>query len=190
MQDLFDPTRHEPLDAPAWTDTAAHQAIDRICASAETEFDAHEGNWLPHPQDEPPRPGYRSHNLYWGAAGVLLALRHLASQGAVALQRDYIPWIERLPERAAADVADEQHGSASYLFGESGALLLAFLATRRAAFADRLHAVVQGNLHNTANEPLWGNAGTVLAAIHMAEADAARGGPSWCSRPSRPCSTT
>ena len=38
--------------------------------------------------------------------------------------------------------------------------------------ADRLHAVVQGNQHNTAQEPLWGNAGTLLAAIRMAESGA------------------
>jgi hypothetical protein len=60
--------------------------------------------------------------------------------------------------------------SASYLFGESAALLQAWLLTHRDDFADRLHAVVQGNLRNPAREPLWGNAGTVLAAIRMAEA--------------------
>jgi hypothetical protein len=170
MLDLFDPSRHEPLDAPPWTDAAAQQAIARICASAEAEFDPHEGAWLLHPQDEPPREGDRSFNVYWGAAGVVLALRHLASQGAVALARDYTPWAERYPALVAAEAADEMHGSASYLFGESGALLLAWRATRRDTLADRLHEVVQGNLHNPANEPLWGNPGTVLAAIHMAEA--------------------
>jgi hypothetical protein len=35
-----------------------------------------------------------------------------------------------------------------------------------------LHAVVRGNLRNAAHEPLWGNAGTLLAAIRMAEAGA------------------
>ncbi|MFZ5551333.1 MAG: lanthionine synthetase C family protein [Pseudomonadota bacterium] len=172
MQSLFDPARHEPLTQAPWTDAAARQAIERICTSAEAEFDAATGTWLLHPQDEPPEPGYRSHNLYFGAAGVMLALRHLASQGAVKLQRDHTPWIAQLPERAAAQAAEEQHGNASYLFGESGALLLAWMATRRDSFADRLFDVVQGNLHNPVNEPLWGNSGTVLAAIHMAEASA------------------
>lgn len=170
MHDLFDPARHEPLDAPPWSDAAALQAIERICASAEAEFDEREGAWLLHPQDDPPREGYRSYNVYFGAAGVVLALRHLAAQGAITLQRDYTPWVERCPAKVAAEVAEEMHGSASYLFGESGALLLAWLATRQDAFADRLHALVQGNLHNPVNEPLWGNPGTVLAAIHMAEA--------------------
>jgi hypothetical protein len=170
MQELFDPARHEPLDAPPWTDAAAQQAIARICASADAEFDEHEGGWLLHPQDEPTQAGQRSFNLYYGAAGVMLALRHLASQGAVSPQRDYTPWAESLPERVAADTTGGLHGSASYLFGDSGALLLAYKATGRPAFADRLHAAALGNLHNAANEPLWGNAGTVLAAIHMAEA--------------------
>jgi hypothetical protein len=48
-------------------------------------------------------------------------------------------------------------------------LLLAWLNTGRDDIANRLHAVVQGNQHNGAQEPLWGNAGTVLAAIRMAE---------------------
>jgi len=170
MQDLFDPTKHEPLCATPWSEAAAHGAIQRICAAAEAEFDESQGSWLLHPQDDPPQPGSRSFNFYWGAAGVVWALRHLRTQGAVASGRDYTPWIERYPEWVAIEAAEEQHGSASYLFGESAPLLLAWMVTRRAALSDRLHAVVQGNLHNPAHEPLWGNAGTVLAAIHAAEA--------------------
>lgn len=170
MSELFDPARHEPLTATPWSEAAARQAIERICASAEAEFDEAEGSWLLHPQDDPPKPGARSLNLDWGASGVVWALRDLAGQGAVRLRRDYTPWIERYPERVRLEAAHEQHGSASYLFGESSALLLAWMASRRAETADRLYAVVQGNLHNPAHEPLWGNAGTMLAAIHMAEA--------------------
>jgi hypothetical protein len=170
MQDLLDPARHEALCDMPWSVSAAQQAVAHICQSAESAFDQAEGAWLLHPQDDPPRPGYRSYNMYWGAAGVVWALRYLQAQGAVFLTRDYIPWIERFPALVAAEAAEEMHGSASYLFGESGPLLLAFKATGRAAFADRLLAVVEGNLHNPANEPLWGNSGTVLAAIHAAEA--------------------
>ena len=97
------------------------------------------------------------------------ALGHLAQAGAVGLERDYTRWIERYPDGVREEAAGEQHGSASYLFGESSALLLAWMQTRRGDVADRLHAVVQGNQHNSAHEPLWGNAGTVLAAIRMAE---------------------
>jgi hypothetical protein len=172
MQSLFDPARHEPLAAPAWDPDLASAAIARIVAAAEAEFDDDEGSWLLHPDDEPPHAGARSSNLYWGAAGVVWALRHLAAVGAVRLSRDYAPWMARYPDRVRDEAAGEQHGSASYLFGEGGPLLLAWLDTRREDVADRLYAVVRGNLRNPAQEPLWGNAGTLLAAIRMAEAGA------------------
>lgn len=170
MQELFDPARHEALTVQAWSPERAQRAIERICAAAEDEFDEREGSWLLHPQDDPVQPGARSLNLYWGATGVVWALGHLATAGAVRLRRDYTRWIERYPDGLREEAAGEQHGSASYFFGESAALLLAWMQTRRGDLADRLHAVVQGNQHNSANEPLWGNAGTVLAAIRMAEA--------------------
>jgi len=172
MQPLFDPARHEPLAATPWHPDLAIAAITRIAAAAEAEFDDREGNWLLHPDDEPPHRGARSANLYWGAAGVVWALRHLAAAGAIRLARDYAPWIAGYPDRVRDEAAAEPHGNASYLFGESGPLLLAWLDTRRDDVADRLHAVVRGNLHNPAHEPLWGNAGTLLAAIRMAEAGA------------------
>lgn len=169
MQELFDPARHEALTVQTWSPDLAHRAIERICAAAEDEFDELEGSWLLHPQDEPAQPGARSLNLYWGATGVVWALRHLATADAVRLRRNYTRWIEHYPDGVREEAAGEQHGSASYLFGESSALLLAWMQTRRGDVADRLHAVVQGNQHNSAHEPLWGNAGTVLAAIRMAE---------------------
>lgn len=178
MQELFDSARHEPLKVQTWDAALAHRAIERICAAAEDEFDEQSGSWLLHPQDDPAQPGARSLNLYWGATGVVWALHHLAKVDAVGLRRDYTRWIEDYPDGVREDAAGEQHGSASYLFGESSALLLAWMHTRRDDVADRLHVVVQGNQHNSAHEPLWGNSGTVLAAIHMAESgDAHRWGP-------------
>lgn len=172
MQALFDPARHEALSAQAWQPARALGAIERICASADDEFSPADGHWPWHPQDDPPQPGARSFNLYWGATGVVWALRHLASAGAVSCRHDHSPWVARYPDLLREEAADEAHGTASYLFGESAALLLAWRQTRQPEFAQRLHAAVRGNLHNPAHEPLWGNAGTLLAAIHMAEAGA------------------
>jgi hypothetical protein len=169
MQELFDPARHEALAIQTWSPDLAYHAIKRICAAAEDEFDELAGSWLLHPQDDPAQPGARSLNLYWGATGVVWALRHLATAGAVGLKRDYTRWIERYPDGVREEAAGEQHGGASYLFGESSALLLAWLQTRRVDIAERLYTVVQSNQHNCAHEPLWGNSGTVLAAIRMAE---------------------
>jgi hypothetical protein len=101
---------------------------------------------------------------------VVWALRHLSAQGAATLERDYTRWIEQYPGRVQDESAAEQHGNASYLFGESAALLLAWRVTQRDECAARLYDVVKGNLHNSAHEPLWGNSGTMLAAVHCAEA--------------------
>lgn len=171
MPTLFDPARHEALHAQPWQPELAQRAIERIAQAAEDEFDEAAGSWLLHPQDDPPQPGARSLNLYWGAVGVVWALRHLAAVGAIPAGRDHTRWIERYPDGLRQEAAEEQHGHASYFFGESAALLLAWQHTGRSEFAERLHQVVLGNQHNPVNEPLWGNSGTVLAAIHLADAD-------------------
>ena len=170
---LFDAQRHEPLAGAAWSEDAARAAIARIGAAAEHAFDEARGAWRWHPQDDPPAPDAVSYNVYWGAAGAVWALRHLAREGAVTLARDYTPWIERYPALMRDEAAGEQHGSASYLFGESAPLLMAWQHTRRSDLAARLHDVVKGNLHNPAQEPLWGDGGTMLVAIHAAEAEGA-----------------
>jgi hypothetical protein len=113
VQELFDPARHEALTVQTWSPDLAHRAIERICAAAEDEFDEREGSWRLHPQDEPAQPGARSLNLYWGATGVVWALRHLAKADAVGLKRDYTRWIERYPDGVRQEAAGEQHGSAS-----------------------------------------------------------------------------
>lgn len=170
MQRLYDPARHEPLTSTAWNEVAARQAIVRIAASAEAEFDAALGNWSLHPLDQPDPPGVRQVDLYFGSLGAIWALRDLAAQDAITLRTDFLPVIEAGPGQLRSSMADYPHGSASFLCGESGALLLQWMATRRGEVAERLFAVVKGNLHNGAREPLWGNPGTVLAAIHMSEA--------------------
>ncbi|WP_418317917.1 lanthionine synthetase C family protein [Piscinibacter sakaiensis] len=166
---LFDPARHQPLTTTAWNADAAWQAVRRIAAAAEAEFDAADAGWKTHPLDDAQQPGAQ-HHLYFGAAGVIWALRHLQHQQAIELQTDFSAAIEQLPRRTRDALAHEQHGSASYLLGESGALLLQWRATHQAATADALFDVVRGNLRNPAREALWGSPGTLVAAIHMAEA--------------------
>ena len=172
-QPLFDPARHEPLTATPWNAELARAAIRRIAASAELEFERrgpHAGSWRSHPLDEPKPPDRRAFDLYMGAGGVIWALRDLASQGAIELRTDFTPWIAGLLERNRTVLGTPQHGTASFLCGDAGLLLLQWSVSRDSATADALHAIVTGNLHNTALEALWGNPGTVLAAIHMAEA--------------------
>lgn len=177
MNGLFDPKRHEPLLAQPWDEAAAHAAIRRIAESALAAFDPGLG-WRAHPLDDPEPPIDHFHNLYFGSGGVIWALRHLAQAGAIEALPDFGPFVATLRDANRPLLADSKHGTASYLFGDSGLDLLHWTVQPHAAVAERLFDTVQGNLHNPAREPLWGNPGTVLAAIHMAEAT---GEPRWTS---------
>ena len=169
MTGLFDPARHEPLQAAPWDEAAARETIRRIADSALAAYEPGLG-WRAHPLDEPAPPIDRFYNLYFGAGGVIWALRHLAQAGAIGCLPDFTPFVATLREANRPLLADIRHGTASYLFGDAGLDLLHWTLRPDEALAQRLFDTVQGNLHNPVREALWGNPGTVLAAIHMAEA--------------------
>lgn len=169
MTGLFDPARHEPLRAVPWNEGAARAAVDRIVASAVAEVRTGDG-WLAHPLDDPQTPGQVDLPLHHGAGGVVLALRYLQRGGAVAVLPDFGALVASLHERNHADLADHRHGSASLLIGDVGLDLLHWTLQPAEWLAQRLHASITGNLHNPVREALWGNAGTALAAIFLAEA--------------------
>lgn len=168
-QRLFDPLRHEPLAGAAWSERAAREAITRIADAAFAEFEGERG-WVCHPQDEPATPDERYHGLYLGAAGVIWALEHLAAQGAVERRIDFAPFVKGIVDRNRLALDAPQHGMASYMLGDSGTQWLQWRFEPSAAHAQALYDTVQGNLHNPVREALWGSPGSVLAAIHVAEA--------------------
>jgi len=76
---LFDPTRHEPLRTAPWSEARARAAIERIVRDTEARFSA-EKFWPPHPKDsDSSEPSY---TLYFGACGVIWALRYLHAASA------------------------------------------------------------------------------------------------------------
>ncbi len=177
LTDLFDAARHEPLTGVPWSDAAAQAAIARIVASTLAEYEPGQG-WLTHPLDDPETPDERVCPLYHGAGGVVLALRFLAQRGAAVHLPDFTPLVAGLYTRHHPLLADARHGSASWLLGDVGIDLLHWTLAPEEALLQRLHASILGNLHNTANEALWGNPGTVLGAIHLAQTT---GQPRWAS---------
>jgi hypothetical protein len=169
MTGLFDPARHEPLQAPAWDEAAARAAIRHIADACLAAFEPGLG-WRAHPLDDPEPPIEHFHNLYFGSGGVIWSLRHLAQGGAIDAPPDFTPFVATLRQANRPLLAGREHGTASYLFGDAGLDLLHWTLQPDAALAQRLFDAVQGNLHNPVREALWGNPGTVLAAIHLAEA--------------------
>jgi hypothetical protein len=167
---LFDADRHEPLDGSGWSEAGARAALRAIVDDTLAAFD-HHALWPEHPLDAPASPEPRSFALYDGAGGVIWALRRLAAAGAAPGLPDFSGTVATLAERNRVGAPADQR--ASYLFGDAGLLLLQWQmapGADKAGLEDRLFATVQGNLDHPAREPLWGNPGSALAAVHMVEA--------------------
>ncbi|MDO9093248.1 MAG: LanC-like protein [Rubrivivax sp.] len=165
---LYGPERHEPLAGEPWNEGAARAAIQHWVAAALSAFDPARG-WSAHPREDGGPPGEPLCELYGGAGGAIWALEHLAQAGASDKRWDFSHFVQGLAAQQVAAVEGSQHGTASFLIGESGLLLLQWKLTHDEAAAQRLFEVVQGNLQNPVREQLWGSSGSVLAAIAMAE---------------------
>lgn len=171
MSTLFDPARHEALDAGlAWSEDRARAAVQAIVRDAE-QARAPDGAWPVHPLDEEgtlPRGGFKS--LYLGAAGVVWALWYLQREGAATLTA--LDPAEAIAQADAAYRADPDTGEVvpSYYLGEVGILLARWSIAREAAVAERLFAAVAANIDNPTNEALWAAPGTMGAAWHLWQA--------------------
>lgn len=166
---LHQPGRHESLVQAEWSEAAALAGVQAIASDAHARYDEARG-WPAHPLDEPESPDTRWAMLYFGAGGVIWGLQRLAALGAAESPRDYAPVLPGLVARNRAATESWGHGTGSYLMGDAGLLLLSWLTHRDRDTAQRLMDVVSSNIHHPACEQLWGNPGTMLAAVHMAEA--------------------
>lgn len=160
---LFEAERHEPLRERPWDETRARETIARIVVEAERVFSP-ESLWPVHPLDDRP-----SASLYFGAAGVIWAIDHLAEQGAVKPQREWAPLLE--PIRARNDALLEAIPSVrhAFLVGDAGMALVGHRLTRGALWIERMAAAARANLAHPSNELFIGAPGTLLAASALHE---------------------
>jgi hypothetical protein len=171
---LWSEDRHEPLAELDWDEDRARSFIQRIVSDTERRFE--EGGWWPmHPQDDAdPKPG---HTLYFGAAGVVWALRYLRACGAATTRIDFRP---RLTELLQANRMSMERTAGlpfpSYLMGDTPILLLAHWDDAIEGTADALAALIESNLDSPERELMWGAPGTMLAAWFMHQRTAA---PVW-----------
>jgi lanthionine synthetase-like protein len=166
LAELFRPEEHEPLAGDEWSDARAEEAIAAIVADAEARYDGTRWPWHPRDGEE-----FGFSDVYIGGAGMIWALDELGSTGwddaAVSFIDHY---------RARPSPWDEDPVEASFHFGELGIALVAFLQTRDAGIADRVHELVLAALDSEANEVMYGTPGAML----IAEAMLARTGePRW-----------
>jgi lantibiotic modifying enzyme len=168
---LFDPARHEPLHPLDWDEGRVRGAIQQIVDDAEQHFSP-DRYWPMHPQDAESEDELKQvqPTLYFGACGVVWALHHLLARGAATLSRSYLDTLDALQPHQAAWLAslpgDER---ASYLMGDTPLLMLAQQHAPTAERAERIAALIAGNLDHPAREVLWGSPGTLLAALLMFE---------------------
>jgi Lanthionine synthetase C-like protein len=169
---LYDPARHEALQAIPWDEATVRAAIERIVGDTERRFSP--GHYWPlHPRDvggnmDPTQPAT---GLYFGAAGVIWALHFLQSVGAAKLTRRYGNELDTLllRNRAALQAFGDDGEAASYLMGDTPILMLAQGDAPTAARDDALAALIEGNLDHPARELMWGAPGTLLAALLLHE---------------------
>jgi hypothetical protein len=164
---LYDPARHEPLRPLAWNAGNARAAIEQIVSDTEGHYSADAG-WPIHPRDDDEVRGQPLCPLYWGAGGVMWALHYLHAMGACKLSRSYADCFgPLLPLNRQSLAAFDSTDFASYLMGDTGILLSSFGLNPDDHTAQRLEALIAGNLDNPTRELMWGSPGTMLASLFL-----------------------
>lgn len=170
----FDPARHVPLDQTPWDAQEARRAIGEVI----DDVAAHRrpgGLWPAHPQDDSCWDDAGC--IYFGGAGVVLALHHLERRGfSVPMDLGGL-----LPALWAAHPGDrtrfDEYGALpSLLMGDVGLRLLELRLAPTGATAAGLHERVEESLRLPVRELMWGLAGTMLAS---ADAHAITGERRW-----------
>jgi len=168
---LYEPERHEALSGESWNEALAREAIDAIVSDARARYVAN-AYWPWHPKDAEPGDDLTQPAvpLYFGAAGVIWALRHLQAVGAADRGERYETRFDDLLQRNRAWLASlPADESASLLLGETPILLMAQDDEPNDVRAERLATLIGSNVSHPARELMWGSPGTMLAALFLHE---------------------
>ncbi len=158
-------TRHFAAPHKAWDRGDAEAAIGEIAADALATLDPG-ALWPAHPMDDGLPDGTGS--LYFGAAGVVWALDHLARAGATAPTPDLLPVLATALERNAPWFASTRYpGHASLLMGDLGIQLVAMRLAPDQGLADKIYILAATNTGLATVELRWGLPGSMLACLHM-----------------------
>ncbi len=156
---LFEPARHEALCGEGWDEALARDGIDAIAVETERAF-VPERYWPSHPRDFEDTTPERMSSLYFGAAGVLLALEALERRDFVRRKSDWEALARELVS-SAPRAPDLAHRRPSLLLGESGLLFAAFRLAPGPEIADRLFALHRRQPRRARRRAHVGRAGNV-----------------------------
>jgi hypothetical protein len=167
---IFDPGEHEPLANESWDEGLARAFVRRIVLEADDAYSDERGGWPAHPEDdESARKTFRG--LYFGAAGTMWAITHLAHTNGVTLKHNYGTAVARCEDSYRMNPIDTETVVPSYFLGTVGIMTAAYAITGDRALLDRIAGDMRVNTGNPAREALWGSSGTALAALLLSERD-------------------
>ena len=169
---LYNAEAFEPLTDEPWAENRVRNGIAAIVADVDAHFDPDE-LWPANEWDAwnstPPLK-----DLYCGAGGVLLALDVLRRRGLAETAVDLTATVHRVLERwraepdlSGGEIELPTPSASSLLGGETGLLLVAWRVDPTEELAATLLARIRENVHNEAEELMWGVPGTMLAARLM-----------------------
>jgi len=158
---LFEPERHEALTTVTWSNAKAREGVIEIAEDALAA--GRHTLWPLHPDDGAGDELYPNDAvcLYFGAAGVVLALDWLSAQVGTPLPEDAESLHQRIRDTRVTNVAFEP-APASWFFGGAGfEAVMAIVSHGRvdAALDEARHA-----MENPTHDPLTG-AGNVLLGL-------------------------
>jgi len=169
---LYRPEDFEPLTDDTWDTERACAGIREIVADTDAALRGPKLLWRADDWDRW-RATSPLKDLFVGAAGVLWALADLRERGHAATRLELGDLALRVlqrhrerPDLASWTDIPEPRESA-LLSGEAGILLVACRLAPSLELADALYARVRENLHNEADEVMWGSPGTMIAARLM-----------------------
>ena len=174
MAALFDPDRHQPLVGAAWDAAAARAAIERIVQETRDAFTP-DDLWQIHPNDEEDDDPGPQTSLYFGAAGVIWGLDHLAREGVVSPGPSFAEHIPDIQSRNRRMLDSEMWRkllgpgwqTRSWLLGDAGVLFTQWKTAPSEPVLSALVDTLAENTEDPALELMWGAPGTMLAALEL-----------------------
>jgi len=169
---LYRPEDFERVTDEAWDEARIRSAIHEIVGDTDAALRGPKLLWRADDWDRW-RATSPLKDLFVGAAGVLWALADLREREHAETGLDLgdlaLCVLDRYRTRPAlarwTDIPEPRESS--LLSGEAGILLLAFRLAPSRELADALHTRVRENVHNEADEIMWGSPGTLIAARLM-----------------------
>lgn len=161
---LYQSERHAQLAATDWTQEKAVNAIMDIRKRLLDNFDS-ENLWPCHPDEDSMCPVNKS--IYFGAAGVLMALKEIELKQKIAPSLDYKQIIQKVYRNYLSN-PDSGEVVPSLTIGESGILFLKFIwGEGVTSDLERLKKLIRENIKNPTLEALWGAPGTMLLPLYF-----------------------